>query len=1190
MLMGMSRIYFKNGEYEESIEPLSELAELYEHKIKNYSVTGLNRLSKAYYRNLNGICLNMLSSAYYKLGKLEPALDYGLRALAMFESRKSQYIAVAKLSNCIGAIYSSLENPKKGLEYEFRALELLKTMPDTTITADIFNNIATAYMHLACYDEANDYLLRALRIYERTVGSNGAACCETLNNLSVLYSKLGNHTKSIEYLNRTLTIRKSTYGEDHHDNIPFYINIGIHYAELADYETALEYLFQALEFQEKAFGPADHPNYASCYDSIGGIYNHKGDYGKALKYITHALKIRENMLGAEHPDTAYEYESLGGVYSDIGNYDKASEYITHALMIKEKVLGTEHPDTANIYSKLGSLCGHMGNYADALVYSFHALRIREKVFGADHPDVALSYNEIGHVYGMLNNDEKRLEYESLALEIMKKTYSAEHPKIARSYNNIGATYSELGDFDQALEYQLQALNITEKALGTDHPMAAIVCHNIAFSYADLHEYEDAMQYELRAMEITEKTFGLEHTKAIMIFDLFGDIYYKTGELQKALECFLRILKIQKKSYSPNHPTFIDTYTQIALLYYELQDENTVNYTKKLMESIIQSNLSVFYIPQEELRLSLLNKRHMHVSLCFSVVFSSPVPFDANELYAFEVGTKNLFAESSFVQSNAANSDKNPEYAEKYSELRHLQGLYAKYSLEGFPEDQPREKLEQRILDSEYALAPYYREIDFKLHMQNTTTDNIQEQLSDDMALLEYGRYYYLSKEHCFQEQIDAGDRYFVFLVRRNDICLLELGACSEIDSLIEQVRTLLTTQADASEALHALYNILIAPVKNELSGVSQFYVAPDSELFKLPFELLQNAAGERLDQTIHSISYISTGRELLRASATASGSPVKNISIIADPEFNLNADKFVIPEDEKDEDHDISQQHSRDLDGHLKADSISNIPFTAVEADMIAVLFGESATVMRGHEAVKSAIRQIGSPHIIHLSTHGFAFASQDTDTQQKLHLFDRTDRGRRLKTSDNPMLRCGLTFAGICNWLKGENLTESIGNGILNGMDVLSLNLSNTDLMVLSACQTGLGDTQTGEGIQGLRRAFELAGVHTLICTLWKVDDLASAILMTAFYRNLLANKMNKAEALAAAKKYVKTLTPDQMKLDGWEARVDDLLTKGFEKEANRLQDALYVEPKITPDVEQEATPFAHPCFWAGFILQGEA
>jgi CHAT domain-containing protein len=687
---------------------------------------------------------------------------------------------------------------------------------------------------------------------------------------------------------------------------------------------------------------------------------------------------------------------------------------------------------------------------------------------------------------------------------------------------------------------------------------------------------------MRAMDITEQVFGLEHPKAMPILHSFGAIFYELNQPERALACSLRALEIQEKTLSPDHPIFIDTYANITLLYYEAQDVNAFKYAKKLMDFMIQSNMSVFYIPQEDLRLSLLNERRKSASLCFSAAFSNRAQFDENELYAFELGTKNLVAESSFVQSSFAHDNKKTAYADKYASLKHLRNLYAKYSLDGFPETTKREVLEQQILDGEYALAPYYREIDFKLHMQQATPDAIRDKLPVHAALLEYGRYYHFSEEPYPQEQIGAGDQYFLFFVKKDAICLFNLGDSIQIDTLIEQTRTLLTSQKDASDALRSLYRHLIGPAENELARIGQFFIAPDSELFKLPFELLQNEEGERLLQRISAISYLSTGRDLLRLSDNVSVLPFKDIAIIADPEFNLGDDRSGSSDLDKEPNHSGLPKHLRDIDGLLKVDTIQSLPFTSVEADLIAGLFGGAATVLRGSDATKSSIRQPSSPGIVHLSTHGFAFTPQNADTQQKPNILGRSDRSRRLQNAENPMLRCGLAFAGICNWLKGENLREEIGDGILNGMDVLSLDLSNTELMVLSACQTGLGDTQSGEGIQGLRRAFELAGVDTLICTLWKVDDLTSAILMTAFYKNLLENRMSKTSALSAAKEYTRKLTPRQLELDGWGAYVDDLLAKGFEKEAMRLQDAL--------DDEPDATPFAHPYYWAGFVLQGGA
>jgi CHAT domain-containing protein len=943
----------------------------------------------------------------------------------------------------------------------------------------------------------------------------------------------------------------------------------------------LLFFMHALRLLMERLNP-NHPNCASCYSILSGIYNQMGNYKLALKYRQKSIAVFVKTMGETHPDTAREYEFLGGIYSGMGDYDQAFGYLFRALKIQEKVLGTEHPDTASVYSRIGTLYGDMGDYADALVYGFRALRIREKVFGADHPDTALSLNEIGRVYGMLNDQEKCLEYQLRAMEITEKTFGSKHPKTARLYNNIGAAYGNLGDPDQSLEFELRALKIEEKALGTNHPSVAIMCHNIASTYMDLFEYEEALQYEMRAMDITEQVFGLDHPNAMPILHSFGTIFYELNQPERALECSLHALEVEEKIFSPDHPVFIDTYSSIALLYYEAQNVSAVRYAKKLMEFIIQSNMSVFYIPQEDLRLSLLNERRKSASLCFSVAFSNPAQFDEKELYAFELGTKNLVAESSFVQSSFARDNKKSPYADKYASLKHLGILYAKYSLDGFPETTKREVLEQQILDGEYALAPYYREIDFKLHLQQATPDAIREKLPDHAALLEYGRYYHFSTEPFSVVQQGTTDSYFVFVLTKDTIHLFDLADRDPIDALIDQARTLLTDQKDAGEALRSLYVRLIGPVENDLAEIDQLFIAPDSELFILPFELLRDEAGKRLSERIPSISYLSTGRDLLRSSNDISASPIKDIAIIADPKFDLDDGGFNPSEADKDTDRSVLPRRSRDVDEYLKASTIQRLPFTSVEADLIAGLFSEATTVQCGSYATKSSIRQLGPSSVVHLSTHGFALALQNTDIPQKRNLFGRTERGSQLMNAENPMLRCGLAFAGICNWLKGEILPVEIGDGILNGMDVLALDLSNTNLMVLSACQTGLGDTQSGEGIQGMRRAFELAGVHTLICTLWKVDDLASAILMTAFYKKLLENKLSKAAALSAAKEYTRTLTPIQLELDGWGTYVDDLLARGFEKEAMRLQDAL--------DDEPDATPFAHPYYWAGFVLQGEA
>lgn len=1151
------------GRYQEAVKPLTELIGLSKGKDGNSYGTG------SY-----GISLQLLGNVYYKLGEFKLALSYCQRALAIFEKRKSRYLTTAVLYNDVSAIYCSLNDSQSALEYGFRALKLFEKSSDNTRIANAYVNIASAYNLSAYYNEALRYLLRAMKVYEHTAGPSNADSCLALINIGALYGVVEDLPKAIKYSKQALALSEREHKENCLNHIMACIGLGSNYAKNADYDNSLKYLYQALELLKKALG-LNHYLAAECYDNLSEIFSDKRDYQQALDFRHKSIAVVKKTKGETHYDMAYQYIRLSIIYQKTCDYDRALEYLNAALKIRKDVLtADEHQDIAEIYCLLGNLYLSMSKYPEALIYGFRALRIREKVLRADHPDVGLSFKEISRIYDRLRDYPKSLDYQERALKIYLKAYGADSPKTAELYNELGTTYDALSDNEKALEYQIRALTIDEKKLAAEHPSIAFICCDIAYSYDNQHNPLKAIQYNFRALDIMEKVFGPEHPNVFPIWNLFGRIYYEMGKFQEALQCCNHLLDIQLKAYDYEQPAFIDTYAHITLLHYEQQNADMIIYAKKLMEAIVRGNFSVFYIPQEKLRLNLLNNRRKAASLCFSVVFSEAAQFNESDLYAFELGTKNLVAEASFMQSSMASRDKTSEYAEKYSALKGLQNLYAKYSLEGFPKSLKREDLERQILDGEIALAPYYRTIDFKLHMQQATPGAVQKKLPDHAALLEYGRYYHFSKEPVTQEQTGAGERYFVFIVRKDSIRLFELGDNRKIDELIEQVRLQLTKKEDVGEILNSLYRCLIGPVENELKEIRQLFIAPDSELFKSPFELLTNDSGEWLSQRIPAISYVSTGRDILRFSGKAAAEPSHNITIIANPEFNLDDREIQLSGNNKDED--------RGFDGHLRAENIHNIPFTAMETDLIAGLFdSETATVLSGSRATKSTIKRFNSPSVMHLSTHGFAFPPQDEDVPQKAELFGHTNRGSRVEKARNPMLRCGLLFAGIRNWLDGATLPEEIGNGILNGLDVLTLDLSGTDLMVLSACQTGLGDIQTGEGIQGLRRAFELVGVHTLISTLWEVDDLASAILMTAFYKNLLKNSLSKAAALAAAKEYTRTVTPKQLLLDGWDVYIDKLMNKGFMKQAIQLKNIL--------DGEFGPTPFAHPYFWAGFVLQGE-
>jgi CHAT domain-containing protein len=241
------------------------------------------------------------------------------------------------------------------------------------------------------------------------------------------------------------------------------------------------------------------------------------------------------------------------------------------------------------------------------------------------------------------------------------------------------------------------------------------------------------------------------------------------------------------------------------------------------------------------------------------------------------------------------------------------------------------------------------------------------------------------------------------------------------------------------------------------------------------------------------------------------------------------------------------------------------------EAYSLYKIFSRSKTTIYGIKANKYALKELESNDIIHIITHGFY-----NEVKESPKTFSKDSLTTQHYISEDPLINSGLVFTNVNDRSEFPNnkFEDAFGDCILSAKEVLSMDLHGTDLLILSACQTALGDHRNGEGIQGLRRAFELAGVNSIICTLWDVSDISSAILMEKFYYNLIKKRMNKAQSLYYAKEYVKKFTnKDTIKY---------FKKNGFISKADELEE--YCE--IHESLKQK--PFEHPYYWAGYILQG--
>ena len=323
----------------------------------------------------------------------------------------------------------------------------------------------------------------------------------------------------------------------------------------------------------------------------------------------------------------------------------------------------------------------------------------------------------------------------------------------------------------------------------------------------------------------------------------------------------------------------------------------------------------------------------------------------------------------------------------------------------------------------------------------------------------------------------------------------------------------------------ALYDLVWKPLESELKGVKNIYFGPAGELYQTAIEYADNGKGPFADQK--NIFRLSSTRQLAveRGQTQRRRSAVFGGLKYGASEEVLLADsrKYTqrsLPEDA------FFHVDSLDIRGAGGGLMVADLPGTETEALEIDALLrkeGLDNTLRMGEDGTEAAFKDLSGrqENIIHIATHGFYWNGRQARRIGERLGRSLDDNAGRIQ-EDVSMTRSGLLFSGANNTLRGNyQKIEGVEDGILTAKEIAQMDLRGTDLLVLSACQTGLGEV-SGEGVFGLQRGFKKAGVNTILMSLWEVDDQATSLLMTAFYKEL-AKGRSKADALRAAQKAVR-------------------------------------------------------------------
>jgi CHAT domain-containing protein/Tfp pilus assembly protein PilF len=695
------------------------------------------------------------------------------------------------------------------------------------------------------------------------------------------------------------------------------------------------------------------------------------------------------------------------------------------------------------------------------------------------------------------------------LALARERLGEEHPKTTRSLNNLGLLLHEQGDFLAARAYYEQALAINRKALGEDHPTTASSLNNLAGLLQAMGDYGGARPFYEQALAIRRKALGEDHPDTATSLNNLGSLDVVTNRVSDAWPLFQQAAAIDDR--------------MIGQLFSFGSDRQRAAFLQQT-----RVNLEVF--------------------LSFVSTFLPDSPKAVKAALDVVLRRKAIRAEADAVRRHSVLAGTYPLLQSRLEELDALSGQIARKALAG-PGPEGLDAHQRQLIEwqgrrevLERELAQQIPEMNLERKLRAADRRAVALALEEGVALVEFVRFDVVD----FHAVPARGERrwkparYLAFVLpcgEPDNVQMIDLGEADEIDLLLADFRASITgteegrglppaavdggkyapgpsdsfaakvrsslrdvsrrraRPASASTGLPgaALRTAVFDKVLPALGGRTRLLLAPDSQLTRLPFGVLLTDDG-RLLADDYQISYVGCGRDVLRFNATVTGTPNEPF-VLCDPDFDLGAGA------------DLSKGRW----------TFQRLDATRAEGEAISALL--RVKPWHGAQAAKKPfLVACQSPSILHLATHGFFLQDQTLDPDREQWGRLRDDSGQlRAELRENALLRSGLTLAGVNTFLRGGHLPEEADNGLLTALDVTGMNLLATDLVVLSACQTGLGDVQVGEGVFGLQRAFTLAGAKTLVMSLWSVPDKATQELMEDFYRRLLAGE-GKADALRNA------------------------------------------------------------------------
>ena len=844
-------------------------------------------------------------------------------------------------------------------------------------------------------------------------------------------------------------------------------------------DTATEYFKIALSIRNKH--SPDSLLVASSLNSLGVVEWKRGNLKSAIKYYEESLKIR-NKLRPGDLMVAASHNNIGILFREVGDLGSAKHHLEASLEIKRK-LAPSSIDLSISLVNLGHLYIDYGDLNVAEKYMRESLEIIQKK-ATDNLDAAPIFHGLGHIAYYRGDFETAEAYYNKALFIIEKLIpnSLEH---SDTYNNLGNISQEKGDLSQAKLYYNRSLEIVE-SLGTDNLDIAICFHNLGNVALKQKLVAEAVDYFQRSLAI-QKNLAPGSVDMAASLEALGIISFERGNLDDAIEYFESALEIFEK-LSPGTIGEAGILGRIGRVYQWKSDKTkAVSYFERSIISIEQQlgklggsgNVKTkFQAKTENIFRDYIN--FLISQKLYKKAFTIHERARAKVLYQM-ISERDLVLSGQGVSNDLERSRKQLAYQiEKI--LEQLANLNSTTNVEQIEilrsrYYELRGKYDGILVEIRDA-SPRLAELRAPKPLNLARTKNM---LAPGTALLSY----YIADKKTYLFVIQKQAEIEVYHIQEGQAFFQE-----QIEKLHSEIKDFNSTVARnfLDHRSRELFDLLLTPAIKTIEASTRLVIIPDGPLHKLPFYLLSDSTGRRLIERkpVSTIVSATIFRELKERKTSAK----MEIFAFGDP---------IYPESSQFEAEPVQIVPLDDTEGtKLRGDSnhleflranpnkLNRLPYTSEEVRNIKGLFPGRTRLFLNDQATEENIKGVGKePTIIHLACHGWA--------------------------NDRFPLESALAFS------IGDQLQTGQENGILQAWEIFDSMWINADLLVLSACETGLGEITGAEGLIGLTRAFQYVGARSIVASFWNVEDQSTSVLMKQFYQYLKTG-LPKDEALRQA------------------------------------------------------------------------